>query len=100
MELENVEWREKCKYLEMRHYDAADRRDIRSIPEGPRLPTVTMSEIKQELVQHEEAFGDIKSLINNFKREREQQKESKSYISNLQSSQRRVHLKSESGDNY
>jgi hypothetical protein len=48
MELENVEWREKCKYLEMRHYDASDRRlpDIRSIQEAPRTPTVTMKEIK------------------------------------------------------
>ncbi len=86
MELENVEWREKCKYLEMRHYDQSDKRDIRGIPEGPRLPTAVMSELKQELVQQEEAFGDIKSLINNFKREREQQKESKGYISSLQQS--------------
>ena len=42
-----------------------------------------MSELKQELVQQEEAFGDIKSLINNFKKEREQQKETKGYISSL-----------------
>ena len=48
MELENVELREKCKYLEMRHYEVSDRRqpDIRSIQEGPRLQKVALKEIK------------------------------------------------------
>lgn len=41
IELENVEWREKCKYLEMRHYDNSDRRDVRNNPEALRIPTFT-----------------------------------------------------------
>lgn len=93
MELENVEWREKCKYLEIRHYDKAERCDVRSILEVPRLPKVIMNEIKQELAEQEDAFGDIKSLINNFKKEREAQKESKQFVANLASSQRRMQLK-------
>jgi len=38
--------------------------------EAPRLPTVAVTELKQEVLQ-DETFGDIKSLINNFKKERE-----------------------------
>jgi len=71
MELENVELREKCKYLEMRHYDWSKEHymNIRTM-DAPRLPTEAVSELKQEI--QEEPFGDIKTLINNFKKEREQ----------------------------
>ena len=62
LELENVEWREKCKYAEMRNFDQLDRKEIRS--------EVTRQELMQQIPQNEDAFGDIKSLIDKFKRER------------------------------
>jgi len=44
MELENVEWREKCKYLEMRHLDLSDKRQTEIRKDLPRTPTVAMKE--------------------------------------------------------
>jgi len=51
MELQNVELREKCKYLEMRHLDFSEMIQPEIRKDQPRTPTVTKKVINKELLQ-------------------------------------------------